>query len=111
LTPQDAKLQSAFDEVASDISAGPSPPAPPLLALLESMPDLVLADILARLDPADFAVLAQVGCRGIILMVYRCSPRHPPLLDVVFRCSRGVPVLTAPATNDSVPVLTTSSST
>jgi hypothetical protein len=48
-----------------DSSPPPEPPAPPLLALLEHLPDLVRSDILERLDPADFAVLAQVG-------------RHPP---------------------------------
>jgi hypothetical protein len=37
------------------------PPRPPLVALLEDMPDFVVTEILARLDPSDFAVLAQVA--------------------------------------------------
>ena len=95
---------------SSEAEDAPPAPAPPLMALLEDLPDLVAADILARLDPADFAVLAQVGChpphsvpvhptpsstlsacahRALHRVVYRCSPRRPP---------------------HSVPALTTSSS-
>jgi len=66
----------ALSEDLSDPNEdAPPPPTPPLLALLETMPDLVLQEILARVDPFDFAVLAQVSHP---LIVYRCSPRHPP---------------------------------
>jgi len=41
--------------------ADPPPPQPPLLALLESLPDFFVKEVLGRLDPTDRAVLAQVG--------------------------------------------------
>jgi len=57
----------------------------PLHDLLEDLPDLVLAEILSRLDPADFAVLAQVG-----------SPHSVPVLTT--SSSHGAPVFTTPST-------------
>jgi len=41
--------------------AAPPPPRPPLLALREDLPDFFTKEVLGRLDPADRAVLAQVG--------------------------------------------------
>jgi len=75
-SPSAPPLLSLLEDLLEpDADASPNP-TPPLLALLETMPDLVLQEILARLDPYDFAVLAQVG--GILHIVYRYSPCHPP---------------------------------
>ena len=67
-------------------SDSPPPPRPPLVALLEDMPDFVATEIIARLDPSDFAVLAQVASH--------------------------TPVLTTPSTHRAiVPMLASSSTT
>jgi len=50
-------------------------PSPLLVPLLEEWPDVLAAEVFARLDPTDCAVLAQVGQPWLAVVVANNLPR------------------------------------
>ena len=68
--------------------AEPPLPQPPLLALLEDLPDFFVKEVLGRLDPTDRAVLAQVGWPWLAAVVRAASEDRLPCAGK----SRGVPL-------------------
>jgi len=85
----------------------PLPPRPPLLALLQDLPDLFEKEVLGRLDPTALALLARAGgaARAAVKRSGRprvgggpevgsgrhCSLRHPKRFEPAFLELNGVP--------------------